>query len=85
MTPLGEAGFTAPGSGGFGASTMPLAGGAVLGVGMESLDTEFVTGNVDAVGEVLVGLPFTLLAGCGMLGGTEPGFGLKAGTGGAGR
>src|SRR5665213_603324 len=85
LTPFGEAGFTAPGGGGLGASTMPLAGGVVLGVGMVSIGTEFVTGNVDAVGEVLLGLPFTLLAGCGMLGGTEPSFGVNARTAAGGR
>ena len=67
-------GLTVPGSGGLGASTMPLTGGVVLGVGIESMGTESVTGSVDAVGEVFDGLPLTLFAGRGMLGGTEPGF-----------
>ena len=50
-----------------GASTMPEVGGVVDGVGMESVGTEFVTGRVEAVGEVFEELPFTLLAGWGML------------------
>ena len=60
-----------PAGGGFGASTIPLTGGAVEGVGSVFSGTEFVTGTVEAVGEMLPGLPNTLLEGCGMLGGIE--------------
>ena len=54
-----------------GASTMPEVEGVVDGVGTESKGTELVVGYEAAVGEVLSGLPLTLLAGCGMLGGPE--------------
>ena len=60
-----------PAGGGFGASTIPLTGCAVEGVGNVLAGTEFVTGSVDAVGETLFGLPSTLFAGCGMLGGLD--------------
>ncbi len=60
-TPLGDCEVVLPGGGGLGASTMPAVGGAVEGVGSESSGTELVVGKVDAVGEVLAGLPFTLL------------------------
>ena len=60
-----------PGGGGFGASTMPLTGCAVDGVGSEFRGTEFVTGMVEAVGETLLGLPSTLFSGWGILGGVE--------------
>ena len=60
-----------PAGGGFGASTIPLTGGAVEGVGRVLTGTEFVTGNVDGVGETLFGLPSTLFAGCGMVGGAD--------------
>ena len=60
-----------PAGGGFGASTIPLTGCAVEGVGKEFSGTEFVTGAVDTVGETLLGLPSTLFPGCGMLGGVE--------------
>ena len=65
-----------PAGGGFGASTIPFTGGAVEGVGNEFTGTEFVTGTVEAVGETLFGLPSTLFAGCGILGGVvgEPGL-----------
>lgn len=56
-----------PAGAGLGASTMPEAGGVVDGVGTESVETESVTGSVAAVGEVFVGLPFTLFKGWGML------------------
>lgn len=46
-----------PGGGGLGASTIPLTGCAVEGAGNVLIGTEFVTGNVDAVGETLFGLP----------------------------
>ena len=46
-----------------GASTMPEVGGVVEGVGIESSGTEFAVGKVEAVGEVFVGLPFTLFNG----------------------
>ena len=49
--------------GGLGASTMPLTGGAVDGVGRLLTGTEWVAGSVEAVGETLFGLPSTLLAG----------------------
>lgn len=62
-----------PAGGGFGALTIPVDGGAVEGVGSELNGTELVTGSVDAVGETLLGLPRTLLAGCGMTGGVEDG------------
>jgi len=61
-----------PGGGGFGASTMPCAGcAAVDGVGIMSLDTEFVVGSVAAVGDVFDGLPSGLFNGWGTLGGME--------------
>ena len=50
-----------PGGGGFGASTIPEVDGVVEGDGIVSIGTELVVGKVDAVGEVLAGLPFTLL------------------------
>jgi hypothetical protein len=52
-----------PGGGGGGESTIPLGGGVVDGVGTESAGTEFVTGKVDAVGELFAGFPFTLFKG----------------------
>ena len=58
-----------PGGGGLGESTMPDEDGVVDGVGIESMGTDWVVGRVEADGEVLAGLPFTLLSGCGMLGG----------------
>jgi hypothetical protein len=42
---------------------MPEVEGVVEGVGSESVETEWVVGKVEAVGEVLSGLPFTLLRG----------------------
>jgi hypothetical protein len=60
-----------PAGGGFGASTIPLTGGAVEGVGKELNGTEFVTGAVETVGETLLGLPNTLFDGCGILGGLD--------------
>ena len=42
---------------------MPEVAGVVDGVGTESVETESVTGSVAAVGEVFVGLPFTLFKG----------------------
>ncbi len=51
------------GAGGLGASTMPVLEGVVEGVGTASRGTESVVGIVEAVGEVLVELPFTLLKG----------------------
>jgi len=57
--------------GGLGASTMPAVEGVVEGVGTESIGTELVVGNVEAVGEVLEGLPLMLFSGCGMLTGPE--------------
>ena len=60
-----------PGAGGFGASTMPEVEGVVEGVGRVSVGTELVVGRVEAVGEVLSGLPFTLLKGWGADGGPE--------------
>ena len=56
-----------PAGGGLGASTMPEVEGVVDGVGTESVGTETVTGSVAAVGEVFVGLPFTLFKGWGIL------------------
>lgn len=64
--PAGAVLVVLPGGGGFGASTMPEVDGVVDGAGTESSGTELVVGNVDAVGEVLDGLPFTLLSGCGI-------------------
>ncbi len=60
-----------PGAGGLGASTMPEVEGVVEGVGSVSVATEWVVGKVDAVGEVLSGLPFTLLRGCAIGAGPE--------------
>ena len=60
-----------PAGGGFGASTIPLTGWAVEGVGNVLTGTEFVAGSVDGVGDTFVGLPSTLFAGCGMLGGVD--------------
>ena len=60
-----------PAGGGLGASTMPLTGGATEGVGSVFRGTESVTGAVETVGEMLLGLPSTLFNGCGMLGGVE--------------
>ena len=60
-----------PGGGGLGESTMPEVEGVVDGVGTASKGTELVVGYEAAVGEVLSGLPLTLLAGCGMLDGPE--------------
>jgi hypothetical protein len=54
-----------------GASTIPEVEGVVEGVGTESSDTEWVVGNVEAVGEVFDGLPFTLFNGWGILVGPE--------------
>ena len=71
-----------PAGGGFGASTIPLTGCAVEGVGSEFNGTEFVTGTVEAVGETLLGLPKTLLSGCGMLGGVEGAGGAPGATAG---
>jgi hypothetical protein len=47
---------------------MPVVEGVVEGVGIESIGTELVVGKVEAVGEVLLGLPLMLLSGCGMAG-----------------
>ena len=74
--PLSVAAVSEPAGGGLGASTMPLVGGVVEGVAMESIGTELVVGYVAAVGEVLLGLPLTLLIGRGSAGGpvtAEPG------------
>ena len=60
-----------PGGGGFGASTIPEVDGVVEGDGIVSIGTELVVGKVDAVGEVLLGLPFTLFSGCGTLPGPD--------------
>ena len=60
-----------PAGGGLGESTMPEVEGVVDGVGTESKGTELVVGNEAAVGDVFSGLPLTLLAGCGILGGPE--------------
>jgi hypothetical protein len=68
-----------PAGGGFGASTIPLTGGGVEGVGSELSGTEFVAGIVETVGETLFGLPSTLFAGCGMLGGVDGGVDGAAG------
>ncbi len=46
---------------------MPVVEGVVEGVGIESIGTELVVGKVEAVGDVLLGLPLMLLSGCGML------------------
>ena len=70
-----------PAGGGLGASTIPLTGGATEGVGRVLSGTEFVTGAVETVGEMLLGFPSTLFDGCGMLGGvegTEAAFGAVA-------
>ena len=68
---MGAVPVVLPGAGGLGASTMPEVEGVVEGVGSESVGTELVVGKVAAVGEVLSGLPFTLLRGWGMLTGPE--------------
>jgi len=78
-TPLGDCDVVLPGGGGFGASTIPELGGVVEGEGTESSGTELVVGKVEAVGEVLLELPFTSLAGGGMLPGPDV---APAGTGG---
>ena len=64
--PLKAAAVSDPAGGGFGASTIPSVEGVVEGVLTESSGTEFVVGKVEAVGDVLLGLPFTLLKGCGI-------------------
>jgi hypothetical protein len=80
--PFRTAAVSDPAGGGFGASTMPLVEGVVEGVLTASSGTELVVGSVDAVGEVLFGLPLTLLNGCGMGCGpvtAEPGVGCGTG------
>lgn len=76
--PFGVEPVVLPGAGGLGASMMPEVEGVVDGVGTASRGTECVVGIVEAVGEVLVALPLTSLAGCGMLGGSD-GFGVWGG------
>ncbi len=58
---MGDCEVVLPGGGGFGASTIPELDGVVEGVGRELIGTEFVVGSVDAVGDELLELPFTLL------------------------
>jgi hypothetical protein len=79
VAPLDGCDVVLPGGGGFGASTIPWLGGVVEGEGTVSNGTELVVGNVEAVGEVLLELPFTSLAGGGMLPGPDV---APAGTGG---
>ncbi len=71
MRPFSNAAVSEPAAGGFGALTIPVWLGVVEGVGNESSGTEFVVGYVPAFGEVLFGLPNTLLIGCGILTGPE--------------